>query len=85
MAPQFVAPDAELKETIEVFDRAFAEGQLDEFSTFFADDAHLLIHQQGTVIGQETIRASFGPVFDGFGTSAYEPRYEIIDVHGNRA
>ena len=23
--------------------------------------------------------------FDGFDTSAYEPRYESIDVHGNRA
>jgi ketosteroid isomerase-like protein len=85
VGPQSVAPDAELKETIEAFDQAFAEGRLDEFSAFFADDAQLLIHQQETVIAKEKIRASFGQVFDGFDTSAYEPRYEIIDVHGNRA
>jgi ketosteroid isomerase-like protein len=25
------------------------------------------------------------PVFEGFDTSAYQPRYEIINVHGNLA
>jgi ketosteroid isomerase-like protein len=77
--------DAELKNTIEAFDRAFSEGRLEEFSEFFAGDAQLLVHQQETVVGKEAIRASFGPVFDGFDTSAYEPRYETIDVHGDRA
>jgi ketosteroid isomerase-like protein len=37
------------------------------------------------VIGKEAIRAHFDWVFDGFDTSAYAPRYEIIDVHGDRA
>jgi ketosteroid isomerase-like protein len=80
-----VALEAELSETIDSFDRAFSEGGLDEFLAGFADDAQLLIHQQETVTGKEAIRASFGQVFDQFDTSAYQPRYEIIDVRGNRA
>jgi ketosteroid isomerase-like protein len=78
-----VALEAELSETIDSFDRAFSEGRLDEFSAGFADDAQLLIHQQETITGKEAISASFGQVFDD--TSAYQPRYEIIDVRGNRA
>ncbi|MBD0292519.1 MAG: nuclear transport factor 2 family protein [Jiangellaceae bacterium] len=80
-----VAPSAELKQAIDAFDRSFLEGRLDEFSAFFADDAQLLIHEQETVIGKEAIRASFDLVFEGFDTSAYAPRHEIIDVHGDRA
>lgn len=80
-----VALEAELSETIDSFDRAFSEGRLDEFSAGFADDAQLLIHQQETITGKEAISASFGQVFDQFDTSAYQPRYEIIDVRGNRA
>jgi ketosteroid isomerase-like protein len=82
---QSAADDGELKKTIDAFDRAFSEGRLGEFLAFFADDAQLLIHQQETVIGKEAIRDSFGPVFEGFDTSAYQPRYEIINVHGNLA
>jgi uncharacterized protein (TIGR02246 family) len=83
MTDQAVDPD--LKATVDAFDRAFQEGRLDEFSSFFAEDAHLLIHQQETLVGRDAIRDSFAPVFDGFDTSAYEPRYDIIDVHGDRA
>jgi len=78
------APDDELKQAIDAFDRSFLEGRPVEFSAFFADDAQLLIHQQEAVIGKEAIRAYFGWVFDGFDTSAYAPRYDIIDVHGDR-
>jgi ketosteroid isomerase-like protein len=80
-----VAPDAELQEAIASWDRAFAEGRLDEFSAFFADDAHLLIHHQETLVAKEAIRASFAAIFDQFDTSAFEPRYDVVDVHGDRA
>jgi ketosteroid isomerase-like protein len=63
---QSAADDAELKKTIDAFDRAFSEGRLGEFLAFFADDAQLLIHQQETVIGKEAIRDSFGPGLRGF-------------------
>jgi uncharacterized protein (TIGR02246 family) len=79
------APDPELNEAIEAFDRAFSEGQLDELLAFFASDAQLLIHQQEAVIGREAIRSSFAGVFDDFDTSSYETRYDVIDVHGDRA
>lgn len=36
-------------------------------------------------MGKQAVRASFASVFASFDTSAYEPRYEMIDVHGDRA
>jgi uncharacterized protein (TIGR02246 family) len=78
-----VAPGSDLNEAIAAFDRAFSEGRLEEFLAFFDDDAHAHIHNQEALIGKEAIRSSFGPVFDGFDTSAYEPRYDTIDVHGD--
>ena len=80
-----VSADSQLQTAIEAFDRSFSEGRLDEFSAFFADEAEVLIHLQEPVVGGEAIRDSFAEVFDGFDTSAYEPRYEIVDVHGDRA
>jgi ketosteroid isomerase-like protein len=34
---------------------------------------------------KEAIRAHFDWIFDHFDTSAYAPRYDIIDVHGDQA
>ncbi len=85
MANSSVGADAELQAAIEAFDRSFSEGRLDEFSAFFHDEAQLLTHFQEPVVGAEAIRDSFAEVFDTFDTSAYEPRYEIIEVHGDRA
>jgi ketosteroid isomerase-like protein len=79
------AAEAELRKSLDAFDRAFSAGRLDELLAFFADDAQLLLHHQETRIGKKPIRDTFGPVFDGFDTSAYQPRYESIDVHGNLA
>jgi len=75
----------DLRRSIESFDRAFAQGRLEEFLSFFADDARLLIHQQDEVAGTEAIRASFDEVFRSFDTSAYETRYDVVDEHGDRA
>ncbi len=80
-----IGPDAQLQTSIEAFDRSFSEGRLNEFSAFFAGDAQLLIHLQEPVVGSGAIRDSFAEVFDGFDTSAYEPRYEFVEVHGDRA
>jgi uncharacterized protein (TIGR02246 family) len=84
MTDRPLPPDAELREAIDAFDRAFAGGRLDRFSAFFADDARLLLHQQEEVFGKDGIVVAFAEVFHGFDTSAYEPRYEIIDVKGDR-
>jgi hypothetical protein len=75
---------AELKETIDSFDRAFCEGRLDELLALFSTDAQLLIHQQETVIGggdPSALRPSVRRVRHLRVPAAYE----IIDVHGSRA
>jgi ketosteroid isomerase-like protein len=85
VGPQPPVPDEELLGAIHAFDRAFLEGQLEQFSAFFANEARLLIHQQEAVLGRQAVRESFASVFNDFDTSAYEPRYEIVDVHGDQA
>jgi uncharacterized protein (TIGR02246 family) len=77
------APEGDLREAIDAFDRAFSEGGLEEFADLLAEDAHLLVHQEETMIGKEAIVAAFAQVFEGFDTSRYEPRYDVIDVHGD--
>ena len=79
-----VALEAELSETIDSFDRAFSEGDWTSFGGVCRRRA-IADPQQETITGKEAISASFGQVFDQFDTSAYQPRYEIIDVRGNRA
>jgi ketosteroid isomerase-like protein len=79
------ARTAELTESLDAFDRAFAEGRPEEFSAFFADDAQLLLNNLETVIGGEAIGALFAGAFEAFDYSAYEVQYDIIDVHGDQA
>jgi hypothetical protein len=43
---RLIISDAELEQAIDSFDRAFIEGRLDDFLTFFAEDARLLLHNQ---------------------------------------
>lgn len=81
---RLIISDAELEQAIDSFDRAFIEGRLDDFLTFFAEDARLLLHNQEPVGSKEAITAAFRPVFDGFDASAYDPRYEIVDAHDDR-
>jgi ketosteroid isomerase-like protein len=75
--------EAELREAIDHFDRAFTHGRLDELLDAFAEDARFLVHEQEPLVGTEAIRGAFSAFFERFDTSAYDPRYEVIDVHGD--
>lgn len=77
--------DPDLQKALDGAEAAFAEGLVDEYSSFYADNSLLLIHNQAAIQGKEAIRASFAEVFDGFDTSAYRQTYEIIDVHDRHA
>jgi ketosteroid isomerase-like protein len=79
------AGTAELRESLNAFDRAFAEGAIEEVSAFFADDAQVLLNNSEAIIGGEAIRAFFGGFLSAFDTSAYEAQYDITDVHGDQA
>ena len=77
--------DSDLQETLDGAESAFAEGLVDEYSDFYADNAVLLINSQPAIQGKEAIRASLAEVFGSFDTSAYSQTYEIIDVHDRHA
>jgi ketosteroid isomerase-like protein len=70
---------------LEAFDRAFIEGRADELGALFADDAKLLLHYQPAIVGRRSITEAFRETFAAFDTSAYEPTYEIVEVHTDRA
>jgi ketosteroid isomerase-like protein len=75
----------ELLAALDAFDRAFIEGRAEELGALFADDAQLLLHNQRTIVGQQSITEAFRETFAAFDTSAYEPTYETVEVHTDNA
>src|SRR3712207_4736946 len=75
----------ELLAALDLFDRAFIEGRAEELGALFADDAQLLLHNQSTIVGQQSITEAFRETFAAFDTSAYEPAYDTVEVHTDRA
>jgi ketosteroid isomerase-like protein len=76
---------AELEEGLRAFDEAFRRGDLAELTRLFAPDIQLLVHQQEAIVGKDGAARAFGQVLEMFDTSDYTPRYEVIEVHGDRA
>jgi ketosteroid isomerase-like protein len=79
------SPRAEVEEALRGFDEAFRRGDLDELARFFASDIQLLVHQQEAIVGKDDAGRAFGQVLEMFDTQSYAPRYEVIEVHGDRA
>ena len=75
----------ELLAALEAFDRAFIEGRADVLGALFADDAQLLLHHQPAIVGRQAITEAYRETFAAFDTSAYEPNYETVEVHTDRA
>ena len=75
----------ELLAALDAFDRAFIEGCAEELGALFADDAQLLLHNQPTIVGQQSITEAFRETFAAFDTSAYEPAYDTVEVYTDRA
>lgn len=75
----------DLHAALQAFDDAFLGGRLDDVTSLFSDDAQLLVHHQPGVSGSEVIRSAFARFFEQFAISAYDPTYELIDTHDDRA
>ena len=75
----------ELLAALDAFDRAFIEGRAEELGALFADDAQLLLHNQPTIVGQQSITEAFRETFAAFDTSAYEPAYDTVELHTHNA
>ena len=72
----------------ELLDRshaAFAAGDADAFAACFAEDARLFLLYNEPAEGRDAIREKWRSGFVRFDTSAWEPRLDLLDVHGDRA
>ena len=84
--PDFSADSSrELHHAVQAFDEAFLNRRLDDVTSLFSQDAQLLVHQRPGVPGREAIRSAFVLFFEQFEVLAYEPTYELIDIHEHRA
>jgi uncharacterized protein (TIGR02246 family) len=66
-------------------DAAFAAGDAAHYAALFTDDARLYILHRDPAAGREAIEARWRITFERFDTSAWEPRTELVEVHGDHA
>jgi uncharacterized protein (TIGR02246 family) len=72
----------------ELLDRshaAFAAGDADAFAACFTDDGQLFLLHREAATGRDAIRDVWTDGFSRFDTSAWEPRGELLEVHGDHA
>lgn len=67
------------------FHAAFAAGDADLFADLFADDGGAYLLYREPLIGRAAIRDLWRGFFARHDTSAWEPRTELIERHGDRA
>lgn len=79
-----MSSEGSLRGAKQSWDRAFAEGRLDDFVEWFAEDARLLINEQPEVGGRQAIRSSFEEVISRFDTSEMQVHEDVLRVHGSR-
>ncbi len=80
--------NADRNRVVELLDRshaAFAAGDADAFAACFAEDARLFLLHNVAVEGRDAIREKWRSGFARFDTSAWEPRPDLLEVHGDRA
>jgi uncharacterized protein (TIGR02246 family) len=79
------ATDDRVTDLLREADAAFAAGDADRYAALFAEDAQLLLLHGQPVKGRAAIRDRWRSFFARFDTSAWEPRTELVEVHGGRA
>lgn len=85
MTPSSSDASGELHEALQAFDDAFTSKRLEDVTSLFSEDAQLLVHQQPAVSSREVIQSAFARFFEQFDISSYEPTYELINIHDDRA
>ena len=72
----------------ELLDRshlAFAAGDADAFAACFSTDAGLFLLHSEAAAGRDAIREKWRSGFARIDTSEWEPRLNLLEVHGDRA
>jgi uncharacterized protein (TIGR02246 family) len=67
------------------YDEAFAADDAEAVSALFADDARLMWPELEDIVGREAIREAFVDFVSTFHTISWQPSYQVVDVHGDRA
>jgi uncharacterized protein (TIGR02246 family) len=80
-------PDArrEVVDLVKEADAAFAAGDAARYATLFTEDARLYILHGEPAEGRRAIEERWRSGFERFDTSAWEPRHELVEVHGDFA
>ena len=66
-------------------DLAFAAGDADAWAACFAEDARVFLLHREAMEGRDAIRDRWREFFARLDTSSWEPRRELIEVHGDAA
>ncbi len=74
-----------LQDALAAFDTTFRAGDGARFEAFFTEDSRLFFHEQPPIEGRAAIGAAYRNLFADVDTSAYQPDYHSIDVHGDTA
>ena len=77
--------ETDVAELLDAWHAAFADGDADRFAAFFAEDATLYLLHREPIEGRDAIRDYWASGFARLDTSAWEPRTEVVDVHGDHA
>lgn len=80
------APDAEaVRALLRESDAAFAAGDADRWADCFADDGRVLLLHRAPIEGRPSIRSHWREWFARYDTSAWDPRTELVELHGDHA
>jgi uncharacterized protein (TIGR02246 family) len=75
----------EVLDLVEQADAAFAAGDATRYAALFTDDARMYLLHSEPAEGQSAIEARWRAAFERLDTSAWEPRTELVEVHGEHA
>jgi uncharacterized protein (TIGR02246 family) len=78
------ARDAVL-DLVQQADAAFAAGDATRYAALFTEDARLYLLHSEPAEGRADIEARWRAAFDRLDTSAWEPRTELVEIHGDHA
>jgi uncharacterized protein (TIGR02246 family) len=75
----------EVLDLVHEADLAFAAGDASRYAALFTEDGRVYLLHSDPAEGRASIEARWRAAFDRLDTSAWEPRTELVEVHGDHA
>jgi ketosteroid isomerase-like protein len=79
------ALDGGVADLVTGFDAAFRADRHAEVAECFTADARLEWPEMEDIVGRDEIRVAFGDFMSTFHTISWDPTYQVVDIHGDRA